>query len=65
MVGTLALLLVSGGIFEHNIEYLHHFLTEWPALIKEFILGLLGGILVLVLIAVVKVIISKFRKKNT
>ncbi len=65
VVGTLALLLVSGGIFAHNIEYLHHFLTEWPALIKEFILGILGGILVLVLIAVVKVIISKFRKKNT
>jgi predicted DNA repair protein MutK len=26
-VGTMALLLVSGGIFVHNIEPLHHFQT--------------------------------------
>jgi len=60
VVGTIALLLVSGGIFSHNIEYLHHILPEWPTIIKEFILGVLGGIIAFVLIAIVKKIISLF-----
>ena len=62
VVGTIALLLVSGGIFAHNIEYLHHTLSEWPNLIKEFIFGILGGIFALVLIAIVKKTLSIFKK---
>jgi predicted DNA repair protein MutK len=62
VVGTIALLLVSGGIFVHNIEYLHHFLPEWPSMLKEFTFGALGGIIVLVLIGSTKKIISLFKK---
>lgn len=54
VVGTIALLLVSGGIFAHNIEYLHHILSDWPNIIREFIFGVLGGIFALFLIAAVK-----------
>lgn len=54
VVGTIALLLVSGGIFAHNIEYLHHILPDWPSIIKEFIFGVLGGIFMLVLITIFK-----------
>ena len=64
VVGTIALLLVSGGIFAHNIEYLHHFLPEWPTIVKEFTYGVLGGLLVLVLIATAKKTLSLLRKKN-
>ncbi len=64
VVGTIALLLVSGGIFVHNIEYLHHFLPQWPSMLKEFTFGVLGGIIVLLLIGATKKIISLFRKKN-
>ena len=64
VVGTIALLLVSGGIFAHNIEYLHHILSEWPTLIKEFIFGLLGGIFALVLITIVKKILLLVKKEN-
>ena len=60
VVGTIALLLVSGGIFSHNIEYLHHILPEWPTIIKEFILGVLGGIIAFVLTTIIKKIISLF-----
>jgi len=60
VVGTIALLLVSGGIFSHNIEYLHHILSEWPTIIKEFIFGVLGGIFALVLITIVKKLLSLF-----
>lgn len=62
VVGTIALLLVSGGIFAHNIEYLQHILPKWPTIIKEFIFGVLGGLFALVLIAIVKNILSIFRK---
>lgn len=64
VVGTIALLLVSGGIFVHNIAYLHHILPEWPTIIKEFTLGVLGGLFVLVLIAGIKKSISLFSKNS-
>jgi predicted DNA repair protein MutK len=44
-VGTVALILVSGGIFVHNIDYLHHFLPQLPATVKEFGIGLVVGLI--------------------
>lgn len=46
VVGTIALILVSGGIFVHNIEYAHHLFPAIPSIIKEFAFGLLAGLLV-------------------
>ncbi|GEP51026.1 membrane protein [Flavobacterium noncentrifugens] len=46
VVGTIALILVAGGIFVHNIKYLHPFLPALPSIIKEFVLGLVAGLLV-------------------
>jgi predicted DNA repair protein MutK len=43
VVGTLALLLVSGGIFNHNVEFLHHFLPGMPSLLKDFATGFAVG----------------------
>jgi uncharacterized protein len=65
VVGTIALLLVSGGIFAHNIEYLHHILSGWPSILKEFSFGVIGGILALVLITIAKKIISLFKKQHS
>lgn len=50
IVGTIALLLVSGGIFVHNIEYLHHLMERVPALVTELLLGLTVGVVVLVVV---------------
>jgi len=50
VVGTIALILVSGGIFVHNIEYLHHLLPQFPDMVKEFGLGIIGGLIALVVI---------------
>lgn len=47
VIGTIALLLVSGGIFVHNLPFLHHLLPNIPALIVEFLIGLIVGFLVL------------------
>lgn len=61
VIGTLALLLVSGGIFVHNIHYLHD-LTEHlplPGILIEFLAGLVIGLIVMFFIK----LISKIWKK--
>lgn len=50
IIGTLALLLVAGGIFVHNIEFLHHFLNWLPGILKDFLVGLVAGMAVLFLV---------------
>lgn len=43
VIGTIALLLVSGGIFVHNLDFFHHFLPNLPSFIPEFLVGLAVG----------------------
>lgn len=62
VIGTIALLLVSGGIFVHNIEYLHHLLPTWPSMIKEFLIGFTAGLLAVAVVMLVKKIIVMFKK---
>lgn len=59
VIGTIALLLVAGGIFSHNVAFLHHFLNEIPSVIKDLILGLLAGIAALILVNVFNKIVGK------
>ncbi len=54
VVGTIALLMVSGGIFVHNIDYFHHLLPNVPSIIKEMGIGLLAGILVVGVVTIIK-----------
>lgn len=59
VIGTIALLLVAGGIFVHNIVFLHHLLPQIPSILKEFCIGLIIGLLVLGIVNVFKKIIGK------
>ncbi|MFG6687653.1 DUF808 domain-containing protein [Mariniflexile sp. HNIBRBA6329] len=59
VIGTIALILVAGGIFNHNIEFLHHFLEVIPSFIKDFIVGILVGFLAFLLIKIFQVIRNK------
>ncbi|GAB3283623.1 DUF808 domain-containing protein [Larkinella harenae] len=54
VVGTLALLLVAGGIFVHNIHYLHTLFPGLPAPVKEFGIGLVVGLVIAGLLAIFK-----------
>lgn len=47
IVGTLAMLLVAGGIFVHNIHTVHEALHFMPGILAELLVGLLVGALVL------------------
>lgn len=59
IIGTIALLMVSGGIFVHNIDYFHHFLPQVPSLVKEIGIALLIGALALGLVSVAKGLFGK------
>ena len=58
VTGTVALILVSGGIFTHNIEYLHHIFPALPSLIMNFAIGLTAGLIVVVVLTGGKKILS-------
>jgi hypothetical protein len=62
IVGTIALILVSGGIFSHNIDYLHHFQPTWPSMLKEAIFGILGGLLTILIVTLSSKMISVIKK---
>lgn len=62
VVGTIALLLVSGGIFVHNIDLLHHILPNVPAIITEFVLGFVVGLIMVAIITIGKKIFSMLRR---
>lgn len=59
IIGTIALILVSGGIFVHNIDYIHHLFPSLPSIVKEVIVGLLAGILVVALVTGAKKLLRK------
>lgn len=62
VVGTLALLLVAGGIFSHNIQFLHDVYPSLPDIIKEFVLGIIAGLLVAIVVSFFKRIVKTFNK---
>lgn len=60
VAGTIALILVSGGIFIHYIDYFHEALKGIPLIIREVIFGLGIGVITVVLLSFAKWIVAKF-----
>ncbi|KMQ69366.1 membrane protein [Chryseobacterium sp. FH2] len=68
VIGTIALIMVAGGIFAHRVEFLHHVLPSWSSneiliIVKEIILGLTGGLLAVALFTVGKKVYSLAARK--
>ena len=59
VIGTIALILVAGGIFAHNIDFLHHLFPQLPDIVKEFSFGLIIGFVVLAIVNLFKKIFGK------
>lgn len=59
VIGTIALLLVSGGIFVHNVDFLQDIFPAIPGIIVEFLVGFLTGFLMLLLYKGIKKIFTK------
>ena len=64
VIGTIALLLVAGGIFVHNIEFMHHVLEQIPSILRDFIIGLAAGAVCLLLVNGVKLVLPKKEGKH-
>lgn len=43
IIGTIAMLLVGGGMYVHNIDALHHFVSVVPTLLADLLVGLTIG----------------------
>ena len=61
--GTLAMSLVGGGIFVHNVDFIHELIHEWPILLAEFIVGLVSGVAFLAIFLITKKIFG-FKKSK-
>ena len=64
VVGTVALILVAGGIFVHNIEWIHHhFLPNINSTVREALAGIIGGLLAIPIFTLGSKILSLVKKK--
>ena len=61
-IGTIALVLVAGGIFMHKIELVHNALEGLPSIVGEFIAGTVGGIVVFLIIKGFTLLWKKIKK---
>jgi len=67
VIGTIALIMVAGGIFAHRIEYFHHILPSWSSdkmltVLKELILGLGGGLIAVAVFTIGKALFSLVKR---
>ncbi len=63
IVGTIAMLLVGGGMFVHNIPQIHDFFHAIPSVISELIMGLVVGFIAFLFVSLVKKIKGKIGSK--
>jgi len=64
VIGTLAMLLVAGGIYVHHIQYLHDLLHGFPSIVAELIVGLLVGLMALSILKISSKVARKTKKKK-
>ncbi len=64
VIGTIALILVAGGIFVHNLHFIHEWLHALPALLAEFLTGLVVGFACLPVVMGLKKVWKKIKGSN-
>ncbi|RED48342.1 DUF808 domain-containing protein [Seonamhaeicola aphaedonensis] len=66
VIGTIALLLVAGGVFVHHIEFVHHLVENinLPSFLIEFSVGLVVGIMAVILMQIIKPIFKRGKTKK-
>lgn len=58
IIGTVAMLLVGGGMFTHNISAVHHMLGFMPALLADLLAGIVVGTILLCSMLVLKKVVQ-------
>lgn len=59
IIGTIAMLLVGGGMFVHNIPQIHEFFHSIPSIVSELIMGIIVGLIAFLIVFLTK----KIKKK--
>jgi len=59
VVGTIAMLLVGGGMYVHNIEVVHHALGFMPTIVSDLVAGMVVGGAILGLFKLKSMVFSK------
>jgi predicted DNA repair protein MutK len=57
-LGTIAMLLVGGGIFRHNIKTIHHATDFMYSFIADLVVGLLVGVIAVLTMMVIKKVVK-------
>jgi predicted DNA repair protein MutK len=60
VIGTIAMVLVAGGIFLHNIHELHEIFHSMPSIVAELLMGLWVGVIALIVMKIFSEIKSLF-----
>ncbi|MGB5981660.1 MAG: DUF808 domain-containing protein [Nonlabens sp.] len=58
-IGTLAMILVGGGIFVHNLHFLEELNTFMPGILWEFVVGLVVGLIAFMIFSAVMKLLGK------
>ncbi|MCC6182318.1 MAG: DUF808 domain-containing protein [Bacteroidia bacterium] len=61
VIGTIALLLVAGGLFLHNVAFIHHLFENLPEFFGSLMIGLLVGLVAVLLVTVLKKLLNLLR----
>ena len=62
VIGTIAMLLVAGGIFIHNFDFVHHFSSQYNLwLLNDFVVGLLAGVVALIFVEPILFLIKRIK----
>jgi predicted DNA repair protein MutK len=54
IIGTIAMLLVGGGMYVHNIDAIHHLMAAIPTLVADLLTGLIVGMVLLLVMHAIK-----------
>jgi len=54
VLGTIAMLLVGGGMYVHNIAFVHHLLSGFPFILAQLFMGLCVGFCVFVIVSLIQ-----------
>lgn len=63
IIGTIAMILVSGGIFVHNLTFVHDFFHSIPAILSELLVGLVVGFIALYVFDFFSFVFAKMKKE--
>jgi len=64
IIGTVALLYVSGGILMHNIGYLEHLLPSLSDVVKQFIIGIAFGLVANLIVKGIRAILQLMKPRG-